>query len=296
METTPPACVYKTRAPQQNVNENMKHTAYITRLLLACALACCLSLPALAGCTVVEDFTHSIDGTIDPADLPEDFMTETLMQVVDAEEPESYHMVGGIDLSRIKAAETAKQIVVVSGHDKTDAHVIFAERTPNGWNCIVDTEGHVGMNGIAAEIDEWSVKTPEGVFGLGFAFGIKENPGTEMEYRQVNENHYWVADPDSDYYNQWVDITETGKVWADGSQTEHLIDYTTPYAYCIFIQYNWPVEGYARSSAIFLHCIGNVYTGGCVSIPEEDMVTILQNIDPEGAIIVIANGEDIYNY
>lgn len=223
---------------------------------------------------------------------------EGIMVFGDADLPSTYTMCGGFDMSRIAAASTANQVIIVSGHDDYDAHVVFAQRTPEGWVAVVDTEGHVGKNGIdvLGDNSEWSVKTPEGVFGLGFAFGIAENPGTAMEYRQVTEDHYWVADPDSDYYNQWVDITETGQVWAEDSQTEHLIDFPTPYQYCIFIQHNWPVEGYARDSAIFLHCIGNYYTGGCVSIPEEDMVTVLQNIDAEGAIIVIANGDDVYKY
>lgn len=251
---------------------------FTRRALFAAAGAACLCAPALAACTTEVTVQPSVEDT-------------PVLAVEDGDAPVT--IAGGIDFSRIAAAKTAHQVIVVSGHDTTDAHVVFAEYSSKGWEAIVDTEGHVGMNGIDKDIDEWSVKTPEGVFGLGFAFGIKENPGTAMEYRLVDENDYWVDDPDSPHYNQWVDTTETEVDW---NSAEHLIDYTVPYAYCIFIQYNWPVEGYARSSAIFLHCIGNVYTGGCVSIPEEDMVTVLKHIDAEGAIIVIANGDDIYNY
>lgn len=273
----------------------MKKTTFphrSTRLLTTGATALALAA-ALCGCTQVEAFMDSFHGTVSPDELPGDPMATEALAIIDTPTPESYYMAGNIDLSRIKAAEDVRQICVVSGHGEYDAHVIFAERTPEGWQTLVDTEGHVGKNGIHKDINETSVMTPEGVFGLGFAFGIKDNPGTEMEYRKVDDTHYWVDDPDSEYYNQWCDSDETGIQW---ESAEHLIDFTVPYAYSIFIQYNWPVEGYARSSAIFLHCIGNVYTGGCVSIPEEDMVTILQHIDAEGAVIVIANGDDIYNY
>ncbi len=234
-------------------------------------------------------------GSVDPQTFENYTSEPEVLSTEDTALPEDYYLAGGFDLSRIAAAEGATQICIVSGHGDYDAHVVFAELTKDGWEAVVDTEGHVGKNGIAkmGDGDEWSVQTPEGVYELGFAFGIKDDPGTRMEYRKVTETSYWVDDPDSELYNQWADSNDTGIQW---KSAEHLIDYTVPYAYSIFIQYNWPVEGYARSSAIFLHCIGNYYTGGCISIPEEDMVTILQHIDPEGTLIVIANGDDVYNY
>ena len=256
------------------------------------ALMLCTSIGALSGCTQVEEFVDSFHGTVDPSTISPDDVPDVL-STDDGTIPADYYLVGGFDLSRIDAAADVRQICIVSGHDEHDCHVVFAERAQDGWKCIVDTEGHVGWNGISKDAYEGSIATPEGVFALGFAFGIKEDPGTRMEYRLVDEYHYWVDDPDSEYYNQWCDSRETGIAW---ESAEHLIDFTIPYAYCIWIQHNWPVQGYAQNSAIFLHCIGNVATGGCVSIPEEDMVTILQAIDPEGAVIVIANGDDVYNY
>lgn len=251
---------------------------------------------ALSGCSAIEEFVDSFHGTVDPAaispdDAPDELPTdeETI--------PADYYLVGGFDLARIDAAADVRQICIASGYGEHDCHVVFAERTQDGWKCIVDTDGHVGWGGITTNAYDGSLATPEGVYGLGFAFGINENPGTRMEYRLVDENDYWVGDQNSDYYNQWVDVSETGQVWEDDTYTEHLIDFTIPYAYSIFIQYNWPVQAdLPQNCAIFLHCIGNVATAGCVSIPEEDMVTILRAIDPEGAVIVIANGDDVYNY
>ena len=267
----------------------------VSRRTALTALAAVGTSFALSGCATIRSFVDAWHGQAPQPDLPAD-LDDTPLDTSEADIPLDYYLVGGFDLSRIAAAKDVRQICIVSGTGGYDAHVVFAERREDGWTALVDTTGHIGGNGIAVDIDEWSGKTPEGVFGLGFAFGIKDDPGTRMEYRKVTKDIYWVADPDSPYYNQWVDITETGKVWKDGSQTEHLIDYTKPYAYCIVIQYNMPPTGYARSSAIFLHCIGHYFTGGCVSIPEADMVTILKAIDPEGAVIVIANGDDIYRY
>ena len=41
-------------------------------------------------------------------------------------------------------------------------------------------------------------------------------------------------------------------------------------------------------SAIFLHCLGpnKPYTGGCVAIPQEQMIRVLQLIDPECVVVI----------
>ena len=279
----------------------MKNTAHtFTRRSFLAAASTFVLGAGLSGCSQVQEVVDAFEGKADPSLLAVEQVPEEPLPIADGGTPAQFYQAGGFDLSRINAAADAHQICVVSGTGGYDCHVVFAEYTDGGWQTIVDTTGHIGENGIAVLEDnaEWGRQTPEGAFGLGFAFGIKENPGTRMEYRQVNGNHYWVADPESVYYNQWVDITDPAivKDWSDNSQTEHLIDFTNPYAYSIVIQYNMPPVGWARSSAIFLHCIGHIFTGGCVSIPEEDMVTILQHIDPEGAVIVIANGDDVYKY
>ena len=45
------------------------------------------------------------------------------------------------------------------------------------------------------------------------------------------------------------------------------------------------VSGYV-GSAIFLHCSANRPTGGCISVPEDQMITILKNIQPDCQIII----------
>ena len=41
-------------------------------------------------------------------------------------------------------------------------------------------------------------------------------------------------------------------------------------------------------SAIFLHCFGPArpFTGGCVSIPEEQMVFVMRHIDPNTVVVI----------
>lgn len=143
--------------------------------------------------------------------------------------------------------------------------------------------GHVGKNGVNRNRTQGDYTSPYGLYNLGFAFGNKSDPGTALEYRDVNEYIYWVGDPDSDYYNQWVDSRETGGVtW---SEAEHLKDYPNSYAYSIVIEYNMPEPVRNAGYAIFFHC-GSGYTQGCVSISENNMVNVLKWIQPGAKILI----------
>ena len=41
-------------------------------------------------------------------------------------------------------------------------------------------------------------------------------------------------------------------------------------------------------SAIFLHCLGpfKPYTGGCVAIPEDQMLVVMQNVRPDCVVVI----------
>ena len=115
-------------------------------------------------------------------------------------------------------------------------------------------------------------------------FGIAPNPGATLPYLQVNKGHYWVGDSNSPYYNSLVDINQIGYIF-NTSVSEHIISYGNVYNYCIAIGYNKEKIPY-KGSAIFLHCSGAGATAGCVSIPEDAMVRIIQNIKDDAMIII----------
>ena len=141
--------------------------------------------------------------------------------------------------------------------------------------------GHVGLNGTSDLHTEGDYTTPRGLFDLGFAFGNSPDPGTLLPYREVTEYSFWVDDPESEYYNQWVDSREISTF----SSAEHLSDYLESYAYAVFIEYNYPVIVPYAGCAIFLHC-GYDYTAGCVSVPKESMIEILRWLEPGGKILI----------
>ena len=136
--------------------------------------------------------------------------------------------------------------------------------------------GAVGRNGVSEKSREGDLCTPQGLYPLGFAFGTEPVEGLHLEYRVVNADCYWVDDPASAYYNQWV---ESDTVQWDSA--EHLIDYPQAYHYAVVIGYNMaPVVPYA-GSAIFLHCQTGDATAGCVAIPEEEMLYVLRWLDSD---------------
>ena len=86
-------------------------------------------------------------------------------------------------------------------------------------------------------------------------------------------------------YNKMVSIKDYPNLDKDSS--EHIIDYTRQYQYCLNISYNSDCKTDA-GSAIFLHCLGpnKPYTGGCVAIPENQMKFVMQNVKPNCAVVI----------
>ncbi len=194
----------------------------------------------------------------------------TTEESIHTEEIASFFEDSGIDISEVQDSE---QLIIVKSSG-SDASVYLYELTENCWTKISHTYGVVGKNGVSAESREGDYRTPEGLFPLGFAFGTEDLENLSVEYRKMNSHCYWVDDPESEYYNQWVESDEIR--W---NSAEHLADYPTAYCYTVAINYNMnPVVPYA-GSAIFLHCQTGSYTAGCVAVPKNDMYQILYWLD-----------------
>lgn len=150
----------------------------------------------------------------------------------------------------------------------------------------IKTKAFIGENGASTIMKEGNGMTPIGTFDLGIAMGT--HPEEEMklkmkiDYIQINENHYWVDDIKSKYYNQLVDITKTGKQW---DSAEHLIEYPLDYEYLIDIKVN-PENIPDKGSAIFLHCNYGEPTLGCVGVSKEIMEKLIQVIDKDTKMVI----------
>ena len=192
----------------------------------------------------------------------------------------------------IPEAAEAQQLFVVAGIGQTTAYVSMHEKGEDGtWKQIMTTPGYIGKYGLDKE-KEGDAKTPTGTFCFNYAFGIAEDPGCAIPYHQVGDNDYWSGDQREGYsYNEMVSIEDLPDLNTDDS--EHILDYTYQYQYCLNISYN--AEGTpGLGSAIFLHCLGpqKPYTGGCVAIPQDRMITVMQNVR-EDCVVVIGSLENL---
>lgn len=105
-----------------------------------------------------------------------------------------------------------------------------------------------------------------------------------MTWRAVTEASYWVDDPASNYYNQWVE----GVDGADWDSAEDLSGMPKNYAYAVVVEYNTDNTIAGKGSAIFLHCKTDP-TSGCIAAPQEAILKILKWLSEEknpGMLIV----------
>ena len=172
---------------------------------------------------------------------------------------------GSYSLSDIADSE---QLVTVKT-DNSNCNVCCYEKQNEYWNLVNTFNGVIGKNGATADKREGDGCTPKGKYNLGFAFGI-DNVNSNLEYRILNNNCYWVDDVNSEFYNQWVESENIQ--W---NSAEHLIDYRDAYYYAIVVRYNTDPIIKNKGSAIFLHCISGGYTAGCIAVPRNNMEYLL---------------------
>lgn len=125
---------------------------------------------------------------------------------------------------------------------------------------------------------------PPGFYALGFAFGHDENPNSDYPFRAIRSDSYWVDDPDSRFYNQWVDGTQD----KDWTSAEALGRIRTDYALAVAVEYNYGSSAVpGRGSAIFLH-VGSKPTSGCISLPKSDLTALIRwlNADADPHILI----------
>ncbi|MBR2045560.1 MAG: L,D-transpeptidase family protein [Agathobacter sp.] len=189
-----------------------------------------------------------------------------------------------------KASVTDENVNCVTGVGEEDEAMYKMQE--GTWSMVFETEAMIGRNGLGKK-KEGDGKTPVGVFCFTKAFGILENPGTKMEYTQVDESHYWVDDSSSNYYNQFISIDEVEPDW---KSAEHICEYEGSYYYVLAINYNSDrIPGVG--SAVFLHCTSeNVEaTAGCIAIPDIYMREIVKRVKSQ-CIVIIDESRNILRY
>ncbi|SEK89341.1 L,D-peptidoglycan transpeptidase YkuD, ErfK/YbiS/YcfS/YnhG family [Carnobacterium iners] len=188
-------------------------------------------------------------------------------------------------IARSSTSNYTNQIIGVVANGSSSTVYLF-EKNGEQWQTVLSMPGRVGYNGVGSSY-EGSGRTPKGAYLLGFAFGTGPNPGTNLAYRQITGNSYWISNPDDSQYNTWQERVSSS------SLDEHMSDYQTQYKYGITLNYNNGVNG---GSAFFVHVNGNGATAGCISVSESNMLYLMQHIRNGAHIINVNNESELANY
>lgn len=189
-------------------------------------------------------------------------------------------------LQQYRDDESVHNIMLVRYTGGCSAKVYFYEKLTgenNAWSLVFEEDNaYVGKYGID-KTGEGDAKTPTQVLGVLYAFGIRNNPGTALDYIDIKPTTF-ACDEEGEYYNTIIDTAETGH----NCKGEEMYKYTPEYNYGIATDFNADcVQG--AGSAIFIHCKGaKAFTGGCIALDEEHMVEILRHADA-GMRVVIGN-------
>ena len=242
--------------------KNTKETHKLSKRIIALTLSVLMAVLALSSCgsTPSEGEADSTSG--------ENSMFIQSQKVVDSPKW----------LKKLDAAKDCEQLIVVAGVGNSTCYVSMHEKDADGnWKMILQAPGYIGLEGMG-DADSYHAITPIGTFTIDKAFGIADDPGCQMEYTKVTEDDYWSGDTRKGMrFNEFVSIKDYPDLNLE--ESEHIIDYTYEYTYCLNMGYNSecdPEEG----SCFFFHCMSLVkpYTGGCVAVNEAIMKQILQKI------------------
>lgn len=180
-------------------------------------------------------------------------------------------------------------VAEVVSDDFSMAYVSLWERQSGGWRlCSPLWQAGIGEQGIAppGTKREGDGKTPLGIFSLHRAFGYADAATTGLAYRQAKEDDFWVDDPNSPFYNQWV----TGDPSADSFEVLQRSDHL--YKWGIVIEYNTDPIVPGDGSAIFMHLWrqpGGV-TAGCIALAEENLCWLIGQLNiNSNPVIAITN-------
>ncbi len=194
--------------------------------------------------------------------------------------------VEGVTVAELEA-RGCEQLVLVAARetDGIETYTNCYQKQEDGiWEPVEELtwmEGWTGSNGIMHDRRRNTNTSPAGLWSLGAAFGNAEMPyGLKMPWRDVTPNSDWVCDEDSIYFNTWQERDDPSlyEEWSD--DVEHLENYTSSYAYACVIRYNTPPYMIPnRGCAIFFHCSKGA-TGGCIGLPEQNMIETLLWMDP----------------
>lgn len=195
----------------------------------------------------------------------------------------------------------ARQLIVVTAPSwkATEGTLATYEKRQGTWRVVKpEMRTQLGYGGMVRgdKRRQGTGTTPTGVFDILNGFGRKSDPGTKLDYVQVDRNDAWPYNPRvPSTYNVFQTVDRSWKSY--GSYVEHLWDMGYQYDYVAVLDYNLPrgsistgANGVRRTSnppdtrrggGIFLHVDNGNKTAGCIAVKKRQMREIMQWLDPK---------------
>lgn len=173
----------------------------------------------------------------------------------------------------------------------SNATLVLYEWRSEGWTELMSANATVGKNGVGTNYGEGKNVTPEGVYNIGFCYGLSK-PVTGLEFKKLYSNSIFVDDPLSPYYNCLVTTNEYS-----GSKYENTYNQfarNNTYSTNIFIEHNGdgetPNTARAYDGSVITICGYNGSlkpTLGCIDISSNDMTKLLAYLDSSKNPVII---------
>ena len=186
---------------------------------------------------------------------------------------------GPVTLAEIPAGSGQVVEVVGAGVNSPDSTLVLYRKTAAGWQAGAQWPAHNALHGWTEHKQQGDLRSPIGVFGLTDAGGFDPDPGSKLPYYRSD------------------DFVISGR----GFEGEPLAG---SFDYVIAINYNrkagvsplddtYPL-GWERGTGVWIHVDHGGPTHGCVSIPRQDIVTLLGLLDPSlHPVIVMGDAADL---
>lgn len=184
-------------------------------------------------------------------------------------------------------------VVVTETWDSPGGKMRCLERGPGGWEVKQDwADVTVGRKGLGLGIGlhanglkgprkrEGDKRAPAGIFLIESGFGSGAFASSAIPYRQTTDDDFWVDDPNSRFYNQWVNVADP-RVSRDWKSAEVLRRSDGIYECVIVVGHNRAPVTRGLGSAIFMHAWygPHVPTIGCTAMEKERVKSLLQWLD-----------------
>ncbi len=203
-----------------------------------------------------------------------------------------------------------QQVVIVETDSWTSntGQLQMFSRSSSGWVPVGDKiPVSLGRNGLAwgrglerpagdgPQKMEGDGKAPAGIFSLGTAFGYEPQPppGLKLPYRAITEKDFFVDDPGSPDYNEWVTLDQKSTPRWKSAEKMKRPDYLYQLG-IVVIQNTDPVVP-DKGSAIFLHIWRQpgTPTAGCTAMARDNLLNLLEWLDPakHPLLIQVPRGE-----